>query len=158
MQTYVGNAYVYQLQHWQRQHSFSIHFFLFRFLVAQGNVFPLVTTGKYQNIQNSSGKYNLAVIFMHSMPPFESERRGELLTVCISGQRCLMLLMTSSRNLLSRGLSQSDECLDMPLNYLPLQDCTVAGGTISAKNSMRAYVTQDSHFAKIGVESKTFIA
>ena len=33
--------------------------FLFRFLVAYGNVVLLGTTGNYRNIRNSSGKYNL---------------------------------------------------------------------------------------------------
>ena len=54
--TYVCRSAVSLVETTFLWHSFS---FLFRFLMALGNVVSLSTTGKYRKIRNSSGKYNL---------------------------------------------------------------------------------------------------
>ena len=100
--------------------------FLFRFLVAQGNVVPLGTIGKYQYIRTSSGKYNLV--------PAQTLKkiRKDLM---ISGYHYLRNTPYSDRQLLFiayNNVTYMDNLLHTYYQHIRAETCTAAADTATS--------------------------
>ena len=84
-QTYIGNTYVYKLQRWQRHIPLA---FIFRFMVAQGNIVPLGARGNHQNIRNPLGIPPVNTTYPCGMETYTLIFSFQLLNLCLSPSTC----------------------------------------------------------------------